>query len=294
MLKILNQHREFNLHHLPHAPAPTYIGFRCSAETLASAAATVPADSWPEGTSEALAAAALHLWSLVWGEKLQCVSHAVSTASKARSSDHTVSTVLGQESPFRKKQMAWWLRHTASEFAASFPTQFGDSYVPHLFWPQIHKITILSIRKLQEQINLNVWDINIQWLLSYIVCRSEDKIFPGKSSILFMFSKKAKQFYTETQTSLPADVEPYIHTRNTYFHCQAGASRQTTFSSVMEASLKWLQSQCFPYTTGYSACSSFLHGGVHRWTESYPSKYICTFFLHPVFSRLQMRTKEQT
>lgn len=37
---------------------------------------------WPEGTTESLAAAALHLWSLVWGHKLQCVSVAVPISCK--------------------------------------------------------------------------------------------------------------------------------------------------------------------------------------------------------------------
>lgn len=48
VLKMLNWHRGVYLHHLPHAPAPAWImytGFSCSAETLASAAATAPADS---------------------------------------------------------------------------------------------------------------------------------------------------------------------------------------------------------------------------------------------------------
>lgn len=43
--------------------------------------------------------------------------------------------------------------------------------------------------------------------------------------------------------------------------------------------LKWLKSQYFPHTTGYSVCSMFLPVGVHGCTEPYPSKNTCTHSL---------------
>lgn len=102
-----------HLCHLPHAPAPAWIisiGFSCSAETLASAAATAPADSCDQKVgldpSQQLRSICDH-WSLGWGQEQQSVSVAVSAACKARSSDCTASTVLGLETLLR---ISRWLR----------------------------------------------------------------------------------------------------------------------------------------------------------------------------------------
>lgn len=62
---------------------------------------------WPEGRAGSLAAAALHLRSLGWGQEQQSVSVAVSAACKARSSDRTASTVLGLDTLLR---ISRWLR----------------------------------------------------------------------------------------------------------------------------------------------------------------------------------------
>lgn len=207
------------LHHLPHAPAPAwimYIGFSCSAETLASAAATAPADSCdqkvPLNPLQQLRSICDH-W---FGDRSCSVCQLLFPLLVKQGHLIIQSVSIRTGDPLQNKQMAQWLRH--SFWICMFPKQFEASYIPCLLWLQIHKITILSNRKLQEQINLNVWDTHIQ---SYEVCASEDEVFASKSSRLFiisMISKKANQLYTKTQTCLPANVKPPIHTRHIHWY----------------------------------------------------------------------------
>lgn len=103
----------------------------------------------PERTTESLAAAALHLWSLVWGHKLQCESVAVSTSCKQ---GHLITQP--QEQQGRRPPSQWAdgsiAQAHSSWMCSKFPTQLRASSIPCLLWPQIHKITILSGTKLQE------------------------------------------------------------------------------------------------------------------------------------------------
>lgn len=169
---------------------------------------------WPEGTTEPLQQ--LHSICDHWFGDTSCsvcqLLFPLLVNKVIWSYSHS-STRAGD--PFQNKQMAPSFRHTASESAASFPCSLEPATFPVCFGHKSIKLQSCLVQSFKnksiQMSEKRLHDTMIIELYKYV----DQKIFPGKSSMLLMSRRKAKRTY------LPAKL--HIHTG--HIDCYAGASR---------------------------------------------------------------------
>lgn len=150
VVQILNWHREF-LSITSHTPLHSPVCFSCSAETLASAAATAPADSWdqkvPLNPLQQLHSICDH-W---FGDRSCSVCQLLFPFLVNKVTWSYSHNSISAGDPLQNKQMAPSLRHTASECAASFPRNSEPATFPVCFGHKSIKLQSYLVQRFKNK-----------------------------------------------------------------------------------------------------------------------------------------------